>query len=105
MRAWLAGHVRSVVLAFILLTVAGLGAALNLPVSLFPHVDFARVVVSIDAGDRAADQTEIQVTRPLEEALRGVPGVEHIRSTTSRGGAEIALSFRSEEHTSELQSP
>ncbi|QUD88797.1 efflux RND transporter permease subunit [Phenylobacterium montanum] len=93
MKAWLTGHVRSVVLAFILLTVAGLAAALNLPVSLFPHVDFARVVVSIDAGDRAADQTEIQVTRPLEEALRGVPGVSHIRSTTSRGAADIALSF------------
>ncbi len=93
MTGWLSGHVRSIVLAFILLTLAGLGAAFKLPVSLFPRIDFPRVVVSVDAGDRAADQTEIQVTRPLEEALRGVPGVAHIRSTTSRGGAEVSLSF------------
>ena len=93
MTRWLSGHVRSVVLAFILLICAGLGAALKLPVSLFPHIDFPRVVVSVDAGDRAADQMEIQVTRPLEEALRGVPSVAHIRSTTSRGSADIALTF------------
>ena len=93
MTAWLTGHVRSVILAFVLLALGGLGAAFNLPVSLFPRIDFPRVVVSVDAGDRAADQTVVQVTRPLEEALRGVPGVEHLRSTTSRGGAEIALSF------------
>ena len=93
MTRWLAAHVRSILLAFILLILAGLGAALRLPVSLFPHIDFPRVLVSIDAGDRAADQTAIQVTRPLEAALRGVPGVAHIRSTTSRGGADISLSF------------
>ncbi|MDR3507887.1 MAG: efflux RND transporter permease subunit [Caulobacteraceae bacterium] len=93
MTRWLSGHVRSVVLAFVLLTFAGLGAAFKLPVSLFPRIDFPRVVVSVDAGDRAADQTVVQVTRPLEEALRGVPGIAHIRSTTSRGGAEVALTF------------
>jgi CzcA family heavy metal efflux pump len=92
-KTWLSNHVRSVVLAFVLLTLAGFGAALRLPVSLFPSIDFPRVVVSVDAGDRAADQTAIQVSRPLEEALRGVPGVAHIRSTTSRGSAEIALTF------------
>ncbi len=93
MTRWLSGHVRSIVLAFLLLTLAGLGAAFKLPVSLFPHIDFPRVVVSLDAGDRAADQTAVQITRPLEEALRGVPGVAHIRSTTSHGGAEISLTF------------
>ena len=93
MTGWLSAHVRSILFAFILLILAGLGAALRLPVSLFPHIDFPRVLVSIDAGDRAADQTAIQVTRPLEAALRGVPGVAHIRSTTSRGSADISLNF------------
>jgi CzcA family heavy metal efflux pump len=93
MTRWLAAHVRSLLLAAILLAVGGIGAALKLPVSLFPHIDFPRVVVTADAGDRAADQTAIEVTRPLEEALRGVPGVQHIRSTTSRGSAEISLTF------------
>ena len=69
--ARLSRHTRSLVLAFLLLTAAGLASALKLPVSLFPRIDFPRVVVSVDAGDRAADQTVAQVTRPLEQALRG----------------------------------
>lgn len=76
-----------------LLTIAGLVAALRLPVSLFPHIDYPRVVVSIDAGERDAEQMAADITRPSEIALRQVPGVRQIRSTTSRGSAEIALTF------------
>ena len=93
MTDWLGRHARSLILAFVLLIAAGIGGAVTLPVSLFPRIDFPRIVVSIDAGDRAADQMAAQVTRPLEQALRGVPGVGTIRSTTSRGSAEISLNF------------
>lgn len=77
----------------ILLTLGGVLGALNLPVSLFPQVDYPRVVVSIDAGERDAAQMEAEITRPMEIALRAVPGVTRVRSTTSRGSAEIALNF------------
>lgn len=93
MTRWLSAHTRSVVLAFLLLTAAGLGAALGMPVSLFPQIDFPRVVVSVDAGDRAVDQMVSQVTRPVEQALRGVPGVVSLRSTSSRGTAEVSVNF------------
>jgi len=43
-------HRRSVWLSVFLVTLAGLFAALRLPVTLFPHIDYPRVVVSIDAG-------------------------------------------------------
>jgi CzcA family heavy metal efflux pump len=79
--------------AILILTLGGVLAALNLPVSLFPHIDYPRVVVSIDAGDRDADQMAAEITRPVEIALRGVPNVTRIRSTTSRGSAEVELSF------------
>jgi hypothetical protein len=77
----------------ILLTLGGIASALSLPVSLFPQIDYPRVVVSIDAGERDAAQMEARITRPMEIALRGVPGVTRIRSTTSRGSAEIQLNF------------
>jgi multidrug efflux pump subunit AcrB len=77
----------------ILLTLAGLFSTLSLPVSLFPQIDYPRVVVSIDAGERDASQMEAQITRPMEIGLRGVQGVTRIRSTTSRGSAEIQLNF------------
>lgn len=89
----LANHARSLWLAMLLLTLGGIAGALRLPVSLFPHIDYPRVVVAIDAGERDAAQMEAEITRPVEIALRSVPGVTHLRSTTSRGSAEVALNF------------
>ena len=64
-----------------------------LPVGLFPQVTFPRVVVSIDAGDRPAERMAVEVTQPVEEAVRSIPGVVSLRSTTSRGSAEISINF------------
>lgn len=89
----LSRHARSLWLAMILLTLGGLAGALRLPVSLFPQIDYPRVVVAIDAGERDAAQMEAEITRPVEIALRSVPGVAHLRSTTSRGSAEVSLNF------------
>ncbi len=91
--AWLQRHRRSVLFLLALLAVGGVFAAFKLPVGLFPNVDFPRVVVSADAGDRPASQMMLQVTQPLEQAVRRVPGVVDVRSTTSRGTADISVSF------------
>ncbi|MDE1899560.1 MAG: efflux RND transporter permease subunit [Xanthomonadaceae bacterium] len=75
------------------LAAGGLIAALNMPVSLFPAIQFPRVRVSVDAGDRPAGQMAVEVTRPVEQALRGVPGVRAIESTSSRGSTDVDLRF------------
>ncbi len=90
---WLQQHRRSVLFLLALLALGGVLAALRMPVGLFPNVDFPRVVVSADAGDRPARQMMLQVTYPLEEAVRRVPGVVAVRSTTSRGTADITVDF------------
>jgi multidrug efflux pump subunit AcrB len=86
-------HAQALWLAAFLLVAGGLFAATRMPVSLFPHIDFPRVVVSIDAGDRDAGAMTAEITRPIEIALRAVPGVSRVRSTTSRGSAEVAMDF------------
>lgn len=86
-------HSRSIWLSVFLVTLAGLVAATRLPVTLFPHIDYPRVVVAIDAGDRDATQMANVVTRPAEIALRAIPGVTQVRSVTSRGSAEVSLTF------------
>src|SRR6187200_2172323 len=68
-------------------------AARALPVSLFPHVNFPRIRVNIEAGERPAERMATQVTRPMEEALRGIPGVRNVQSKSSRGASEIWLTF------------
>ncbi|MES2407257.1 MAG: efflux RND transporter permease subunit [Pseudomonadota bacterium] len=90
---WMQGHRRSILFLLVLLALAGALAAFRLPVTLFPNVDFPRVLVSLDAGDRPADLMMLSVTQPVEEAVRRVPGVRDVRSTTSRGTAEVSISF------------
>lgn len=90
---WGANHRRSILTLFLFLTVAGILAAFRLPVALFPKVNFPRIAVNIDAGDRPADQMVIAVTRKIEEALRPIPGVVSIRSTSTRGSAEASVNF------------
>jgi CzcA family heavy metal efflux pump len=84
---------RSLLTILALLAVAGVFAGLALPVSLFPNVHFPRIAVTIDAGDRPADQTEAVITRPIEQAIRAIPGVTSLRSTTGRGSAELSINF------------
>src|SRR5579859_4784315 len=74
-------------------TLSGIGSSIFMPVALFPNVQFPRVMVSLDAGDRPADQMAIAVTTPVETALRRVPGVRDVRSTTSRGSADVSITF------------
>jgi len=90
---WVARHTRSILAIMLALMIAGGFSAVLLPTGLFPVVQFPRVVVNVDAGARPADQTALLVTIPLEQAVRRVLGVLGVRSTTSRGGAEISLDF------------
>jgi multidrug efflux pump subunit AcrB len=84
---------RAVLVLVGLLCAAGLYAAFNLPVAIFPQTDFPRVVIIIDDGVVPAQQVLVSVTRPIEEAMNGLPGVNRIRSTTQRGGCDISLFF------------
>ncbi|MDB5402963.1 MAG: transporter, partial [Rhodopila sp.] len=81
--AFIERHARSILLVAVALAVAGVVSAISLPVGLFPQVAFPRVVVDLDAGSRPADQTELLITRPVEEAIRTVPGVLDVRSAST----------------------
>jgi len=90
---WAALHRRSILVLFLFFAAAGVMTAFRLPVSLFPRVNFPRIAINVDAGDRPADEMVIAVTRNIEQAVRPVPGVASIRSTSSRGSAEISVNF------------
>src|ERR1700686_2493085 len=90
---WVEYHTRSIIFVALALAVAGAFAAGSLPVGLFPQVAFPRVQVSLDSGDRPAAQMAQVVTRPVEEALRVIPGVQDVRSGSSRGSAQISIDF------------
>src|SRR4051812_21510855 len=88
-RHWTSRHGKPLI--FVILTLIAIGAylATSIPVAVFPATDFPRIVVGVDNGVAPIDQMFVTVTRPLEQAVNGVPGLERVQSTTSRGSAEI----------------
>ncbi len=90
---WFAHYSKPVI--FLILTVALLGAylAFTIPVSVFPETNFPRILIAVDNGVMPIDQMMVTITRPLEEAVNSVPGLQDVRSITSRGSAEIDLFF------------
>ncbi len=90
---WFARHSKSIIFLVLVLAAIGIYEALSIPIAVFPSTNFPRIIVGVDNGVMPIDQMEVTITRPLEEALNSVPGLQDVRSTTSRGSAEIDLSF------------
>jgi len=67
--------------------------AFTIPVAVFPTTNFPRILIGVDNGITPINQMLVTVTRPIEEAVNIVPGLQEVRSTTSRGSAEIDLFF------------
>ena len=92
-RFWLSRLSTPIFFFMIALTVAGIYAAFQVPISVFPDTNFPRVVIGIDNGVMPVEQMQITITKPIEDAVNSVPGLRTVRSTTSRGSAEISLFF------------
>jgi multidrug efflux pump subunit AcrB len=92
-RYWFARHSKSIIFLICILAVIGIYEALTIPVAVFPTTNFPRIIIGVDNGVTPIEQMEISITRPIEEAVRTVPGLEDVRSVTSRGSAEIDLFF------------
>ena len=74
-----------------LLAVLGTVIGIRLPAAILPEIEFPRITVIADSGERPAEDMVRAVTRPLEESLRRVADVREIRSKTTRGSTEISL--------------
>src|SRR6185295_15626910 len=92
-RYWFARHSKSIIFLICILVVIGVYEALTLPVAVFPTTNFPRIIIGVDNGVTPIEQMELSITRPIEDAVRSVPGLEDVRSVTSRGSAEINLFF------------
>jgi CzcA family heavy metal efflux pump len=90
---WLFHASRPIFFFLAVLTVAGIYASFQVPISVFPSTNFPRVVIGVDNGVMPVEQMQVTITKPIEDAVNSVPGLITVRSTTSRGSAEISLFF------------
>src|ERR1700693_3728031 len=92
-RYWFARHSKSIIFLVVILAIVGIYEALSIPIAVFPSTDFPRSIIGVDNGVISIDQMEVTITRVIENAVNSVQGLEDVRSITSRGSAEVDLSF------------
>src|SRR3989440_7102099 len=90
---WFQRFSRPILFLIVSLMLVGAYLAFTIPVAVFPNTDFPRIVIGIDNGVMPIDQMLVIITRPLEEAVNSVPGLQKVTSITSRGSAEVDLFF------------
>ena len=90
---WFQRLSRPILFLTISLALVGAYLAFSIPVAVFPNTDFPRILIAVDNGVMPIDQMLVTITRPLEEAVNSVPGLQKVVSITSRGSAEVDLYF------------
>ncbi|NOZ77649.1 MAG: efflux RND transporter permease subunit [Acidobacteria bacterium] len=78
------------ILIVVLLGLYGLG---HMSVDLFPNLNVPVVQVIVHAPGAAPEDLELSVTRPVEQALKGAPGIRRVASTTMQGVVIITVQF------------
>ena len=86
-------HSRAAAVIAAALVVAGVVAAISLPSSIYPPLQFPRIVIIARSGTLPSESMMLTVTRPIEQAVMEVPGIRRVRSTSIRGAAEISAQF------------
>src|SRR5438874_4153990 len=90
---WFDRHSKSIIFLIIILGIIGIYEAFQLPVAVFPTTNFPLIKIGVDNGVMPIEQMEVTITRPIEQAVNSVPGLQSVRSVTSRGSADIDLFF------------
>ncbi len=81
------------VVVFVALALVGLIASRLLPLEKFPDIEFPGIFVQIPYAGSTPEEVERLITRPVEEALATLSGVEQMFSSSDEGQSQIFLQF------------
>ena len=90
MNRFFISHKNPLVVLLAIVIMGGIYVYGRLQTSLFPEITFPKIKIIADAGLQPVDKMMVTVTKPLETAIKQVPDLQVIRSTTSRGSCEIS---------------
>jgi CzcA family heavy metal efflux pump len=86
-------HARAATLVIVALVIGGAFAAFELPSSIYPPLEFPRIVIVAQSGTLPPQSMSLIVTRPIEQVVMAVPGIRRVRSRSIRGATEISAQF------------
>ncbi len=79
----------AVVAAVLLVTLFGWIGLMRMPVQMIPNVERPLIEISTNWRAAAPEEVEAEIIEPQEDALRGLPGLEKLESSASRGAARL----------------
>ncbi|WP_290652371.1 efflux RND transporter permease subunit [Aquisalimonas sp.] len=71
----------------------GLMALARLPIDLLPDITYPTIMVTTSYDEAGPEEVEQLITRPVEEAVSAVPGVQEVNSTSSQGSSNVRVAF------------
>ncbi|KQM77007.1 acriflavine resistance protein B [Pedobacter sp. Leaf216] len=90
MNKFFISHKNPILAVLIIIIVGGIYSFQQLKTGLFPEITFPKIKIIADAELQPVDKMVVTVTRPLENAVKQVPDLQLVRSTTSRGSCELS---------------
>ncbi len=90
MNSFFVSYKNPLIVVVVLLLVGGLFTYSKMQTALFPEITFPKIKIIADAGLQPVDKMMVTVTKPLESAIKQIPDLLNIRSTTSRGSCELS---------------
>ena len=90
MQKFFLSHKNPLTVVLLLIILGGGFAYSKMQSSLFPEITFPKIKVIADGSLQPVNKMMVNVTRPLENAIKQIPDLKMVRSTTSRGSCEIS---------------
>jgi len=78
---------------YLVIITIGVVAFRFLPVDLLPAVEYPQLSIGTSYANVGPEEMEQLVTRPVENGIAGVPGVERVTSSSSEGSSRVRLEF------------
>ena len=79
------------VMLFVCFAAIGAISARLLPLEYFPSIEFPFVQVQVPYQGSTPEEVERLITKPIEEALSTIGGIEDMRSDSDQNGASIGM--------------
>ncbi len=81
------------IMVVLITIILGVVSLTRLPVDLMPDISYPTLSISSSYENASPEEVEELITRPIEEAVSAVPGVEEVSSTSMEGSSTIRVTF------------
>lgn len=81
------------IMVSLIVIILGMVSLTRLPIDLMPDITYPTLSISTDYENASPEEIEELISRPIEEAMSAVPGVEEVTSSSAEGSSSVRVNF------------